>query len=476
FAGSPSHVDGQRGTFTVNPTDKTGTDFRAKGRLVYTRERYLRHAGTHEPFIKGGAGSPENLLAYADFDGTMDNGGPDALPGDGLHRYGPHVDDWTDGDPQWQAGKGKGLIGGLNYLAAQDINAIYLLLMNWRGDGDDVWPWPAPEQQDRFDVSKLDQWEIVFAHMDQLGIAPNMLVQETENDTLFDGGSLGRLRKLYFREMVARFGHHLGVTWNLGEENNNSTAERIAFADYIAALDPYDHPIVVHNHVHLVPETYDPLLGVEPFTGPSFQLANPGSVHSRTIQYLDLAEASGRPWVVPIDEIGHYSIGASPDGEGNNHDEIRRDVLWGNLMAGGAGVEWYFGYTRPHADLNLEDWRSRHDLWRQTATALNFFRTYLPFDEMQHHDGLTWPDEDYVLAKPGEVYAVYLPAGGTTALEVKDYPNRTFSVQWFDPRKGSPLMAGSISFVQGGSNAVMLGTPPYEPNADWVILVRAVDR
>ncbi|MEM6337971.1 MAG: DUF5060 domain-containing protein, partial [Bacteroidota bacterium] len=46
FAGSPSHVDGQRGTFTVNPTDKTGTDFRAKGRLVYTRESYLRHAGT----------------------------------------------------------------------------------------------------------------------------------------------------------------------------------------------------------------------------------------------------------------------------------------------------------------------------------------------------------------------------------------------------------------------------------------------
>ena len=41
--------------------------------------------------------------------------------------------------------------------------------------------------------------------------------------------------------------------------------------------------------------------------------------------------------------------------------------LWGNLMAGGAGVEWYFGYTFPHNDLNCENWRNRDHMWDHDA-------------------------------------------------------------------------------------------------------------
>ena len=40
-----------------------------------------------------------------------------------IGRYEPHVRDWADGDPTWQGGKGKGLIGGLNYLASQGVNS-----------------------------------------------------------------------------------------------------------------------------------------------------------------------------------------------------------------------------------------------------------------------------------------------------------------------------------------------------------------
>ena len=62
-AGQPlAAFDGQSGSFTVGPTDKVGEDFRAKGMLEYTGEHYLRHAGTGEPFLKGGANSPENFL------------------------------------------------------------------------------------------------------------------------------------------------------------------------------------------------------------------------------------------------------------------------------------------------------------------------------------------------------------------------------------------------------------------------------
>ena len=43
--------------------------------------------------------------------------------------------------------------------------------------------------------------------------------------------------------------------------------------------------------------------------------------------------------------------------------ELRGAVLWGNLLAGGAGIEAYFGYHHAHNDINAEDFRSREN-WR----------------------------------------------------------------------------------------------------------------
>ncbi|MGH7199712.1 MAG: DUF5060 domain-containing protein, partial [Planctomycetaceae bacterium] len=247
-AGQPTAFDGATGSFTVAATDKRGRDHRGQGRLRYVGRRYLQFAQTGEFFLKGGADSPENFLAYADFDGTSQAGKKQARTGEalptGLHHYQPHVRDWNEGDPTWRDGKGKGIIGALNYLASQDMNSVYFLTMNVGGDGKDVWPWTAADVRDRFDCSKLDQWEIVFSHMDRLGIMLHVVTQEQENDQLLDGGELGTLRKLYYRELIARFGHHLAVTWNLGEENTNTPNQRKAFCRYLRETDPYDHPIV----------------------------------------------------------------------------------------------------------------------------------------------------------------------------------------------------------------------------------------
>ena len=101
----------------------------------------------------------------------------------------PGIDHRRAGDPVWQGGKGKGIIGGMNYLASRGVNSIYFLVMNVAGDGDDVWPWIHPDSTLRYDVSKLAQWEIVFDHFDDLGMHLNVFTQETENDTLFTGGS-----------------------------------------------------------------------------------------------------------------------------------------------------------------------------------------------------------------------------------------------------------------------------------------------
>jgi hypothetical protein len=473
--GQPLACDGMTGTLTIGPTDKMGRDFRAQGLLQYVGQRYLRFAHTGIYFIKGGADSPENFLAYADFDGTYDTAElkreGEAAGDKFIHHYQPHVEDWRPGDPTWRDGKGKGIIGALNYLARKGMNSVYFLTYNVDGgDGKDVWPWIDPNDKLAFDCSKLDQWEIVFSHMDRLGLMLHVVTQETENDQALDGGDLGLRRRLYYRELIARFAHHPALVWNLGEENTNTTQQRKAFCRYIRDLDPYDHPIVCHTYPGKYDEVYQPLLGYEDFEGPSLQT---NDTHNQTLRWIDRSAQAGRPWFVCLDEIGPAHTGVKPDKDDYWHDEIRQKHLWANLMAGGAGVEWYFGYTFSHNDLNCESWYSRDHMWDMTRYALEFFHDRLPFYRMSHHDELTSAPDDYCLADPGQIYAIYLPSGGTTDLDL-GAATGTFHIRWFNPRQGGPMQVGPLAAVTGPGK-VNIGEAPLESDKDWVALVKRIE-
>ena len=471
--GQPTAFDGASGEFMVAASDKQIPDFRSRGRLAYVGERYLKFAGDGSYFLKGGADSPENLLAYVDFDGTRDHDAESGRQEAFLHRYEPHLQDWHNSDPSWQDGKGKGLIGALNYLASEGVNSIYFLPQNVTGDGDDTWPWIGRTTFDRFDVSKLEQWEIVFSHADRLGILLHVVTSETENDHLLDDGELGPHRKLYYRELVARFGHHPALIWNLGEENTNSTEQRKAHASAIHRLDPYDHPVVMHTHaaVHHHERAYAPLLGFEDFEGASMQIRDDKIVHDVLIEWMRRSREAGRQWIVSFDEQRTGRDGVAPDSVDDTRHDERRDHLWATLMAGSWGIEWYFGYMYPHNDLNLEDFRSRSQIWSMTRHALDFFHEHLPFSEMVPSDRLA-PDADaYVLAKRGELYAVYIPSGGSTALDLEENEGE-FEVSWFDPALGGQLIDGvGVS----GPGTVRVGPAPGDATRDWVALVRRAD-
>ena len=106
-------------------------------------------------------------------------------------------------------------------------------------------------------------------------------------------------------------------------------------------------------------------------------------------------------------------------------------------------------------------------MWEQTRHALEFFQQHLPFDRMQPDDELTSRHRDYCLACPGEVYAVYLPEGGTTDLKLA--PGR-YTVAWYNPRSGGKLVEGTVRTVTGpGPRSI--GEPPSAPSRDWVVLV-----
>ncbi|SDW70031.1 Putative collagen-binding domain of a collagenase [Lutibacter oricola] len=461
--------DGFEGSFSIEDTDKTGADFRAKGRLNYIGKRYLQFEDSKEYFLKGGADSPENFLGYVDFDQTP-----------ASHKYLAHYKDWKQGDPTWQNGKGKNMIGALNYLASKGMNSVYFLTMNVQGDGKDVWPWIDINERYRFDCSKLDQWEIVFDHMEKLGLMMHIVTQETENELLLDIGELGVQRKLYYRELIARFSHHLAITWNLGEENGavhwspkgQSNKDREAMAEYLKKNDPYKNYVALHTHSIIKEQNLylEPLLGFEFLDGPSMQTHEPNEIHEITKRWISDSQKTGRNWVVCQDEIGPADTGAKPDADDPEHNSIRAKVLWGNLMAGGAGVEWYFGYKYAHNDLNCEDWRSRDKLWEQTKIALDFFQNYLPFSEMKSADDLTSNPNDYVFAQNGKVYTVYMPEAQETKINLFG-TNNSFNIKWYNPKKGGKLIKGTVKSVKGG-DMVSIGFPPIM-EGDWVALITA---
>jgi hypothetical protein len=91
---------------------------------------------------------------------------------------------------------------------------------------------------------------------------------------------------------------------------------------------------------------------------------------------------------------------------------------------------------------------------------------------MQAMDDLTGRSDDYVFAKPGERYVVYLPDGAPTSLAVPDAG--PYRVAWYDPREGGDLQGAKVLTAEEG--ILMLGAAPSDRERDWVVLVERAAR
>lgn len=481
-------ITNDKGEFFVVGSDKELPDFRAYGFLAADGP-YFRFRNSDKYWIKAGANSPENMLGFFEFDGTYRHGQNEregeASAGSELHRFQAHAQDWQLGDPTWQNGKGKNLFGAYNYLASKGMNTNYFLTMNINGDGKDVWPFINHEDFTRFDVSKLAQWNMLFDHMQAKGILLHMVIQETENERLFDDGDTGPQRKLYFNELIARFAHHPALIWNLGEENGpaewspvaQSDEQRKAMSSYLKQADPYQHSVLLHTHStpEGKEEILSPQLGHMPLDGLSFQVEKREMVNGEVQHWREKSKEANNEWLITMDEIGLWQNGAKPDSVDPTHDTLRRYALWGSLMGGGAGVEWYFGAKHPATDLTSEDWRLRDRLWTITNHARLFFEEHLPYWSMHANNKLVDQKDAYAFAKRDEVYAVYLPTIKATKIDLSEASGK-FKVRWFDPLNGGELQSGSKDELSGGS-LVNLGQPPKNSETentkrDWVVLLQ----
>ncbi len=475
---SAEFMDGTRGQFTVGATDKTAPDLRAKGRLQYVNKPYLQFAETGEYFLKAGADAPENLLSYADFDGDFKT---DGHKDDLIKTWEPHVKDWNTGDPSWQGGKGKGLIGAINYLASKGMNVFSFLPLNIAGDDKNVFPYVSYDNYERIDVSKMDQWEMVFAHGERNGMFLHFKTSEAENQGLLDNGDVGAQRKLYYRELIARFGHHMALNWNIGEENGKwqgenhatpwqTTTQRLACAQYFYDHDPYRHHVVIHNGQPF----YDILGPDSKYTGLSIQTNRRdfGNVHRAVLKWRKLSQETRKNWAMAVDEPGDAQYSLLPDRLNPEHDNARQNALWGAFMAGAWGIEWYFGYKNEHSDLSCQDWRSRDKMWDQSRYLLDFFReSKIPYWEMEPMDDLTESNSDYVLGKKDDAYVIYQKMGekSTTVSGLEGQ----FERRWFNPRTGEFI--GSSDRISSKGSVLNFGMPPADETKDWTVLIKKIN-
>jgi hypothetical protein len=235
---------------------------------------------------------------------------------------------------------------------------------------------------------------------------------------------------------------------------------------------------VLHTYPDQQDKVYNPLLGNRSrLSGLSLQNSNVKDCHWQVVKWVEKSAATGNPWVVAFDEPGDAGFGMPPDedwpgmaklraedkqGKIPTVDDIRKYVLWGTLLGGGGGVEYYFGYKLPENDLLCENWRSRDRSWDYCRIALDFFHgENIPFHEMRNANALVGNpknnNREYCFAKAGELYLVYLPEGGGTRLGIEG----EHTLQWFNPR-------------DGGKSAIVpfTGTLTAPDANDWLALIR----
>jgi hypothetical protein len=489
LAGTPvAGIDGDTGSFEFKMEGSdVPPDLKALGRLDVDKfGNYLvlvkNGFSSQRIFLKTGAASPSNFLDYADFDNTP--------AGSYTKTFTDHVADWTTGDPAWGGGqKGKGIVGALNYLSSKGVNALSFNTLTIGGADNSVFPYSARDSLMRFDCSKLDQWQTVLRHANSKGIVMELRTQLAANEKLLDKGDLGPARKLYYRELIARFAHCLGIIWNLGDENGLSFAQRTAAANYIHKLDPHcypSRPIVLQATEGAQSQAAQPLLVESDSLWISVLSLQTSylTVHAETKKLVDTIKASQDIGINPklravtSDCQTPKATGVPVDGFAGtpSQDDIRKNVLWGNLMAKGGGVSYYFGST---ADLACQNFRNYDKLWDYNHYAERFFRNYLldnalllsnQLKDLKSSDHQLSGAQGYCLSLDGyQPFVIYLPSGGNASLDLSTSTTAdTLRVWWYNPRSGGMLQKGSM--LNGGST-VSIGNPPADVTSDWVALI-----
>ena len=319
------------------------------------------------------------------------------------------------------------------YLAQRGINSLYMMTNNIDGDDKDVWPWLGETAREakansagnvRFDVARLEEWRELFEYMQSKGVVTYLVL---EDDNAWQGYDHGR----YYRELTARFSYLPGLIFNFNEEYNENykLPQALGYMQQLADLDPFDHPRGIHN----VNTPNDDYIDSPQIDFTSIQTGSPGgrdpgsvSHNQRAIDWIERCRSRDRRvLMVGFDE---------------GRPEEDRRAWWSAYLGGGVWEAHVFPpYDRPMP------------AWERVWTELGGTRTFmesLPFWEMVPANDVVRGGKAFCLAKPGVVYALYLPEGGEVNVELP--VGQDFIVTWWDPAQGRSGKFAQESRISGG--------------------------
>jgi hypothetical protein len=416
-------LDGVTGSFTVGKAAVNAPDFSRWGRLeaVGTAEDRIRYLKFRDgPYwLKAGCDDPENFLGkYRNYDTLAERK------------------------------------AAIDYLSEKGINSLYIMSHNVDGDDKDVWPWLGRTAKEaktngaansRFDVAKLDDWRLLFEHMQNRGVVVYLIL---EDDSAWKGYDHAR----YYREMVARFGFLPALVFNMGEEHNENykLPAALALMQQLADLDPYDHPRGIHN----VNSPNNDYIDAPQIDFTAIQTGSPGSRRGlkNALQHNRLAI----DWQHRCESRGKRTLMINFD---EGRPEQQRAAWWAAYLAGGV---WEAHVLRPY-DRPMSTWKKT---WIELGGARAFMES-LPFWEMRPHNELVTSGQALCLASPGTAYALYLPTGGNVTIELQ--ANAEYEIAWWDPSNGLHGQFADGGRIAGGERSF---TAPS--SGDWALRVLKV--
>jgi hypothetical protein len=268
----------------------------------------------------------------------------------------------------------------------------------------------------------------------------------------------------FIRYAIARFAAFSNITWDLGDDLDQyrDDAWTHATGTLIKQWDPYQHLATSHpvDNVH------------QDRTAPWFDFTS-FQEWSRTQHAFMLAQRKRQQSldrVIPQtnEEYGyedHYPMWAK--GLGSESADTLRRTAWEIVMAGGyqtAGETARRG-TNVWPDTGGGWMNGRGDgtmtMFQGYAHMVDFFTSF-EWWKTEPHDELV-NNGNYCLAKPGELYAIYLAHGGNVTVELQ--PGK-YEATWWDAVSGQTTNLPQLN-VAGAS-----WTSPTVPgDNDWALLL-----
>ena len=300
--------------------------------------------------------------------------------------------------------------------------------------------------------------------MDAMGINNDLYLGESENTRLLNKGDLGPERIIYYRELMARFGYHLGWRWCIGEEPAGLSAQQFKdIATHLRQLDPYHHAVGAHCSGQRPKRVsqYTPLLGYQEFEAAFAQINE--DYHKEVLWLITKSAQAGKKWVVPLDE---------PNAILPKEDQKARVSFWKVVTACGEGLDIYTAYKMDdYSDITIEDFRRLESIWDQMRHGIQFFE----LKQVNRHLGqMVTKDElvsgGYCMTVPGKIYVIYSQQANDLELDLTG-DAKQFDVHWYNPAAGGDLQQTSAKQVKGGTK-VTLGAPPTD-SSEWTILLTA---